>query len=227
MLEFTHGQFCFDKDHQTALAETKITNLHQFILNKKNCDGRLSKVAIWYKDRRHTALILINMPIDYCSGCRRWGPVGGGTRDGQGGTVAHWEGLPTAAQPGRRSTMVVAGLRGWRRRRRGRRGAGCWCRACGGEVGGRWWLEMATRVEAVPRRRRRWRLDGWRFPELLVVAEWGSRGGRVGWGPGTEAVASKESWNGGSGAGTVVVTTVCEGNKNLHVIKVERQVLNL
>jgi hypothetical protein len=35
MLKFTHYQFCFDKDHQTALAKTKITNLHQFILNKK------------------------------------------------------------------------------------------------------------------------------------------------------------------------------------------------
>jgi hypothetical protein len=46
MLEFTCYHFCFNKDHQTALAETKITNLQQFILNKKYCDGRLSKVAI-------------------------------------------------------------------------------------------------------------------------------------------------------------------------------------
>jgi hypothetical protein len=82
MLEFTPCQFCFDKDHQTALAETKITNLHQFILNKKNCDGRLSKVAIWDKDHQHAALILINMPIDNCSGCRWWGPMGGGVGEG-------------------------------------------------------------------------------------------------------------------------------------------------
>jgi hypothetical protein len=35
-------------------------------------------------------------------------------------------------------------------------------------------------------------------------------------GPGSEAVASKEYWNGGGGAGTVVaVATTCEGNKNL------------
>jgi hypothetical protein len=35
-------------------------------------------------------------------------------------------------------------------------------------------------------------------------------------GPGSEAVASKEYWNGGGGADTVVaVATACEENKNL------------
>jgi hypothetical protein len=75
ILEFTRCQFCFHKDRQTALAEKKITNLHQFILNKKNCDGiswsKLSKVAISEKDHQCAALILIYMPIDYCSGYRR------------------------------------------------------------------------------------------------------------------------------------------------------------
>jgi hypothetical protein len=41
----------------------------------------------------------------------------------------------------------------------------------------------------------------------------------VGRGLGMKAVASKESWNGGSGVGTVVViqakSKICEGNENL------------
>jgi hypothetical protein len=46
---------------------------------------------------------------------------------GSGETEAHQEGLPTAAWPGKRSTVVVAGPRGRRQHRRGCRGVGRWC----------------------------------------------------------------------------------------------------
>jgi hypothetical protein len=58
-------------------------------------------------------------------------------------------------RPSRRSMAVVAGLGGQRRCQRGRRGAGCWCKACGGEAKGTQWLEMAACEEVVPGRRRR------------------------------------------------------------------------
>jgi hypothetical protein len=67
---------------------------------------------------------------------------------------AHQEGLPMAVQPRRRLMVAVVGFGGRRRHQRGRRGVGRWCGACGGEVGGARWSEMAARVEAVPGWRR-------------------------------------------------------------------------
>jgi predicted amidohydrolase len=74
---------------------------------------------------------------------------GGSRRGGLEEMEAHWEGLPTAARLGRRSTAVVAGPEGRRRRRRGRRGAECWCGACGGKARGGRWPEMVAHMEAL------------------------------------------------------------------------------
>jgi hypothetical protein len=67
-------------------------------------------------------------------------------------------------------------------------------------------------VEAVPRRRRRWRLDGRWFLHLLVVAEWGGVLERRRWhqrSPGTEADGEGDDDEG------VPTVEVCKGNKIL------------
>jgi hypothetical protein len=93
--------------------------------------------------------------------------AGGGRRGGGSGeTEAHREGLPILARPGRRLTMMVVGLRGRRRRWRGCRGAGRWCRACGGEAGadgGRRWRPTW-----------RWFLDGEGDGGLMDGGSWSS-----------------------------------------------------
>jgi hypothetical protein len=61
------------------------------------------------------------------------------------------------------------------------------------------------------------------------------RSARVVWGPRTEAVASKESWNGCSGAGTVVAATAkgsqrrqrARETKICQVIQAEKRVPNV
>jgi hypothetical protein len=119
----------------------------------------------------------------------------------------HWEGLPTAARPGRRSTKVVAGHGGRRRHWRGRRGAPRWCGPCGGEARGGQWPEMAARVEALakePAARR-------------TVVLGAHRSGQVGRSPETVVTKSKESQNGDGGIkspGTAAAAAACEGNKN-------------
>jgi hypothetical protein len=73
---------------------------------------------------------------------------------------------------------------------------------------------MVARVEAVPK---------------------APRGDRVGRGPRTDAMASKESWNAGDSTGTMVATAVkgarrwqrARETKICQVIQAERRVLNL
>jgi hypothetical protein len=89
--------------------------------------------------------------------------AGGGSEE----TEAHRQGLPTVAWPDRRLMAVITVLRGRHR------GVGHWCGACGGKAEGGQWPEMATRVEAVPGRRRRWQLDGrrWRLRSPRMEAK--------------------------------------------------------
>jgi hypothetical protein len=130
------------------------------------------------------------------------------TRSGQprrqpgrsGETEAHWEGLPMVAWPGQRSTAAVAGPEGWWRRRRRCRGAGHWCRACGGEAMGRRWSEMAPSVKALVKEEPAARRtvvpeaprDGW--------VGWGRQCGMVGWCQGaSSSVLLPPRWHSGGG----------------------------
>jgi hypothetical protein len=71
---------------------------------------------------------------------------------------------------------------------------------------------MAVSVEAVPGRQRRWRLDGWRFPDLLAVAEWDGVLERRWW---RRRCPRMEADVKGDDGKTVPAMAVCEGNEIL------------